>query len=44
MALLGGPLITIAPELVLDFGGILGLSGPAPDALYAGLVYNFGRL
>ncbi len=44
VALLGGPVITVAPELVLDLGGILGLSGPAPDALYAGLVYNFGRL
>lgn len=44
VALLGGPTITVTSELVLDVGGILGLRGPAPDALYAGLVYNFGRL
>ncbi len=43
VALLAGPTLTIRPWLVLDVGGILGVSGPQPDALYAGLTMNLGR-
>lgn len=44
VALLGGPVITLHPWWTLDFGGILKLSGPQSNGLYAGGVYNFGRL
>jgi hypothetical protein len=29
---------------VLDVGGIVRVAGPQPDALYAGVTYNVGRL
>jgi hypothetical protein len=44
VALLGGPTFEITPSWIVDFGGIAGLTGPQPDAIYGGLVYNFGRL
>lgn len=44
VALLGGPVITLHPWWTLDFGGILKLSGPQANGIYAGGVYNFGRL
>ena len=44
VALLGGPVFTLHPWWTLDFGGILKLSGPQANAIYAGGVYNFGRL
>jgi hypothetical protein len=44
VALLGGPVITLHPWWTLDFGGILKLRGPQPNGIYAGGVYNFGRL
>lgn len=44
VALLGGPVITLHPWWTLDFGAILKLSGPQANAIYAGGVYNFGRL
>jgi hypothetical protein len=43
VALLAGPTFTIRPWLVLDTGGILGVTGAQPDALYAGLTLNLGR-
>lgn len=43
VALLAGPTFTIKPWLVFDAGGILGVTGPQPDALYAGLTMNLGR-
>ncbi len=44
VALLGGPTLLVRPWLALDAGVIVGLSGPQPDAIYAGLVWNAGRL
>lgn len=44
VALLGGPVFTLHPWWTLDVGGILKLSGPQANAIYAGGVYNFGRL
>jgi hypothetical protein len=44
MALLGGPVFTLHPWWTLDFGGILKLRGPQSDGIYAGGVYNIGRL
>ncbi len=44
VALLGGPVYTVHPWWTVDFGGILGLEGPQADGVYAGGVYNFGRL
>lgn len=43
VALLAGPTLALKPWLVLDAGGILGVAGPQPDALYAGLTVNLGR-
>ncbi len=43
VALLAGPTVSLKPWLMLDAGGILGLAGPQPDALYAGLTFNLGR-
>jgi hypothetical protein len=43
VALLAGPTLALKPWLVLDAGGILGLTGPQPDAFYAGLTVNLGR-
>jgi len=44
VALLGGPVFTLHPWWTLDVGGILKLSGPQANGIYAGGVYNFGRL
>jgi hypothetical protein len=42
-ALLGGPTYKVASWLVLDAGGIVSLTGPQPNAIYAGLTWNIGR-
>jgi hypothetical protein len=44
VALLAGPTYAIAPFLAIDAGVIIPLAGPQPHALYAGLVWNAGRL
>jgi len=44
VALLGGPTILVRPWLAFDAGAIIPLAGPQPHALYAGGVYNVGRL
>jgi hypothetical protein len=43
IALLAGPTWTVTPWLVLDAGGIVGLTGPQPTAFYLGLTWNGGR-
>jgi hypothetical protein len=43
IALLAGPVITIRPWAVMDAGVIIRLHGGQPNAVYSGLVYNFGR-
>jgi hypothetical protein len=44
VALLGGPTFISRPWLSFDAGVIVPLRGPQPHALYAGAVYNVGRL
>jgi outer membrane putative beta-barrel porin/alpha-amylase len=44
VALLGGPTLQIRSWLVGDAGVIVPMSGPQPKAIYAGAVYNIGRL
>lgn len=44
VAFLAGPTVEIREWLVLDAGGIVRITGPQPRALYAGVVYNVGRL
>ena len=44
VALLGGPTYLIKKWLAIDAGVILPLTGPQPHALYAGGVYNVGRM
>lgn len=44
VALLAGPTLQIETWLVVDAGMIIPVSGPQPKALYAGAVYNIGRL
>ena len=44
VAALCGPTWTPRPWLELDAGAIVPVSGPQPHALYAGLVWNAGRL
>jgi hypothetical protein len=44
VALLTGPTYLAAPSLALDAGVIVPFTGPQPRALYAGLVWNVGRL
>jgi hypothetical protein len=44
VALLGGPTLQIKTWFVMDAGIIIPVSGSQPKALYAGLVYNIGRL
>ena len=41
---MAGPTWLIAPYLAVDAGVIIPLAGPQPRALYAGLVWNAGRL
>ena len=44
VALLAGPTLLPRPWLALDAGVIVPVTGPQPHAVYAGLVYNIGRL
>ncbi len=44
VALLGGPTFLVKKWLALDAGVIIPLAGPQPHALYAGAVYNVGRM
>ncbi len=44
VALLGGPTYLIRPWLAVDAGIIVPVAGPQAHALYAGGVYNIGRL
>jgi hypothetical protein len=44
VALLTGPTYTLRPWLAFDLGLIVPLTGPQPNALYAGTVVNAGRL
>jgi hypothetical protein len=44
VALLGGPTLLVHKWLAVDLGVIVPVSGPQPRALYAGAVYNVGRL
>jgi hypothetical protein len=43
VALLTGPTLALHPWWIVDLGVIVHLTGPQPDALYTGMVYNFGR-
>jgi hypothetical protein len=44
VALLGGPTLLVRPWLAVDAGVIVPLAGPQPRAVYAGTVYNVGRI
>ncbi len=44
VALLGGPTLLAVPWLAFDAGVIVPVRGPQPHAVYAGLVWNLGRL
>ena len=44
VALLAGPTLLARPWLAFDAGLIVPLAGPQPRALYAGAVWNVGRL
>ncbi len=44
VALLAGPTFLVKKWLALDAGVIVPLAGPQPHALYAGGVYNVGRM
>jgi hypothetical protein len=44
VAMLAGPTVLLRPWLALDVGGIEPVSGKQPRALYAGGVYNVGRV
>jgi hypothetical protein len=44
VALLTGPTVQPHPWLALDAGIIIPVSGPQPTSLYAGFVWNVGRL
>lgn len=44
IALLAGPTVLVREWLSLDVGLIVPVTGPQPHALYAGVVYNVGRL
>ncbi|MEP6573863.1 MAG: transporter, partial [Gemmatimonadota bacterium] len=44
VALLVGPTFLVHPWLALDAGTILPISGPQPYAVYAGAVWNLGRI
>jgi len=43
-AFLSGPTIQLRKSLVLDAGYIAPIAGPQPRAVYAGVVYNVGRV
>jgi len=44
VALLAGPTFTVRQWFVFDAGVIVPVTGPQPRALYAGAVYNVGRI
>ena len=44
VAVLAGPTYNVRPWLVIDSGIIEPLTGPQPKAVYAGLVWNVGRV
>jgi hypothetical protein len=44
VALLAGPTLLLRPWLAFDAGFIAPVTGPQPRALYAGAVYNVGKL
>ena len=44
VALLAGPTLLARPWLAFDAGLIVPVTGPQPRALYAGAVYNVGRI
>ena len=44
VAVLGGPTLLAVPWLAFDAGVIVPVRGPQPHAVYAGLVWNLGRL
>ena len=44
VAVVAGPTFLVMPWLALDAGLIARVSGPQPRALYAGTVYNVGRI
>ena len=44
VALLTGPVLTVARTVALDLGVIAPVAGPQPRAVYAGLTTNFGRV
>lgn len=44
VAVLTGPTFDVRPELAVDVGVIVPMTGPQPHALYAGLVTSLGRL
>jgi hypothetical protein len=44
VAWLGGPTVQVRKWLVLDAGVIVPITGPQPRALYAGAVYNIGKV
>ncbi len=44
VAFLAGPTLLVHPWLEIDAGVIVPLSGPQPQAVYAGLVWNLGHL
>jgi hypothetical protein len=44
VAVLTGPTLLVRRWLAIDAGVIRRIDGPQPNALYAGLVYNVGRL
>jgi hypothetical protein len=44
VAVLTGPTVEVREWLVLDAGVIAPVTGPQPRAVYAGVVYNVGRL
>jgi len=43
VAILAGPTVTLRPWAVVDAGVIVRLRGEQPNAIYGGLVYNFGK-
>ncbi len=44
VAVLTGPTYTLRSSVALDAGVIVPLTGPQPRALYAGMVWNLGRI
>jgi hypothetical protein len=44
VAVLAGPTVLATQSVALDVGIIVPVRGPQPHALYAGLVYNVGRI